>query len=218
METVRNIEVKTRTWADAINTIYTMLPADYFWRVRTDGLFEVKQLSLEPDHIFTLGFDIISINREVRTSGLQNRYLGYNVNVGEPGHFTTTRTNVLSTLEYGTKDALIREPRFTGLGSMNAFLDRKLEFNSEPQQPFSMVISSSALATRGFDIESIRPGDTFKINNYIDTNLRLITKVTYRFDTVEIFTEDIREFVARRIIELEKKIDSVSFDNSPTVF
>lgn len=217
MAVVRGYTARGQTWLKAIEGLYKLLPATWFFRIENDGLFVVKQVSTTADHIFTLGADIIDINDEIRTSSITNEYLGYNdPSSGTP--FVTRRANEVSILKYGHRTEIISDNRFNNKASMDAYLDRKLAISGDIVTPFSLTLSSKAFNSAGYPIEDIKVGDTFAINGFIDQEIRLITKVDYNFGTATIYSEDIKEFTNRRTNELKDRLDSVEYSNSPTTF
>jgi predicted secreted protein len=207
----------------AIKAVADMADANWYWRIRADNILYFAEIPATPTHYFIMGKDIskLEVNRNIRDT--RTNYLFYNgKDAGDGALIYRKYTRAGTSAKYGRRFELVKDSRFTTTASVDDLADKYLDTYENPLEIVTLEIIDSNLGG-GYDIESIKAGDTFKVLNISDTSglsgNMLITSVTYGIDYVKIVATDAYKYVER---ELEKQRQNQILnnfgDNMPTAY
>lgn len=186
-----------KTYREAMDILKKMAPIGTFYYVDGNGLVSFKTKSLTPDHKFIFGrhFNKIQIANSLEKT--RNFYLLWNYETGG-GKVYKHYEDEASVKKYGRRiypenDAGIDAEATADSVGANFIADSK-----DPEIKVVCSILDNNGNENGYDIESIKPGDTCSfygfannMNELFRDNM-LITKVDYQLDRVEITVEVIK--------------------------
>lgn len=201
------------TVMDAINKAKDLSLVNWYWYVGADNILYFKQSSLTADHILNIGKNITKIETTKTIKDLKNYviFIGgfYDpINaVGSAGWSPTEQLYITyfdqpSINLYGKKIHTIIDKTIISKKTADAQCNKYLLENKEPSVRSTIdIIDSNGDDNSGFDIESLKPGDTIQIiDQTVNTNSQSysfqgpgvfrIQTVQYNFDkaTIEIAT------------------------------
>jgi hypothetical protein len=199
-------EMYCNTYLEAIQLCAQLAPYTWFWRIEADGTFYFEEFPTTATHIFTVGRDIqnLRINRTIRT--LQNGILFSNKMSGDdPESIFHLKEDATSVSNYGRKVKFISDGRYRlSSGTYVNRATRELNLYKDPINVVTLTVLDNNFGA-GYDIESIKVGDTFRINNIVSnsaiTNNMLITNITYNYTDVTITATDTTSYVNRLLAE-----------------
>lgn len=174
-------------WLDALQNAFGTVGAGWFWHLDYRGQLILKTKPSEATHRFTIGKDIESIQSNKNAEKVINDIrVTYNAN-------TYTQNDAVSVARFGTRTKLISDDRILNLATAQQRATQEINDNKVEKIKASVVINSN------YDLESIKVGDTCKIQNMsknqttFNDNM-LIVSVAYNFDKVTIELEEQTKF------------------------
>jgi len=212
----RTLAVSTTEYLDAINAVAKMAGAGFYYFIDADNVFNFKAISTNPDHYFTFEKDIasISINRSIANT--------FNELLFAAGTTGYSNKDTASQIEYGRLVTANQDNRYTDANSINSFISSYLEVNKDPFVSLSLTIIDSNYNKKGYDIESIQVGQTFKIRNYDGNSeldsLNIITNLTYNDTYITVESQNIMEYLEREIFELKNSQSQINISDGPITY
>jgi hypothetical protein len=218
MGATRNYAFSSETYLSAIEQIMKTVNADWYWYIDSSDIFYFQQIATIPKHFFTFGKNITSIKQTKSILDMTNSVLFWNDN--SPS-ISKLYTDSLSASKYGRRVKKIKDSRFTNTTSADNYAQREIDVAKNPLNTIEIEIIDNNYSSFGYDIESIKPGDTFRILNVAAGSplysLNVITSITYNINSVKIVASDRQAFVARRLYELQRQADEMTYArNGPT--
>lgn len=170
---------------DAIEKARGLAPAGWWWRVGPDGLFEFKAKPSAATHAFVIGRELAEVRAPQTLEEIKNSLVLY----WGASETQLVAEDAASIADFGRRQEVVRDRDISNLATAEAFADSFLEENAWPRVAPSLVVES------GYDIFSIRPGDTCKVMNLrkgsgvVENNMQIV-RVSYTQDaaTLEIAT------------------------------
>lgn len=161
-----------KTYQEAIEDCKKYAPANWFWYVGEDNVFRLKQKAGTANHIFKLGSDILSIKVEKNIQSIYNVILawGYDIDGGTTIAYKEYKDD-LSVSLYGRRVYQTTLYNVKDEETMDNLGNSILEENKDPIIKITLEIADNNDNSKGYDIESINPGDTCKIANLIESDL-----------------------------------------------
>lgn len=211
-----NLKVYGESPLSAIIAAARMADVNWFFRVGADNIFYFNAIPTTPTHYFMFGKDIaeLKINRNIRDT--KNAVLFANgLGSGDPQSVLKLYSDSGSITSFGRRVSKQRDGRYRDSSSIDEAAGRELDAYSQPINVVTLRIVDSN-NTNGYDIESIKPGDTFKVlnisaNDALTSNM-LITTVTYNIDSVDIVATDTIQYVDRLLSDMGNKMTGENID------
>lgn len=210
------VEIVMNSPADIIEHCAKQADPDWFFRVGIDNLVYFQQISSTPDHLFTLGKDIISLNPKRSLRDVRNNFIITNgLASGDADALLKNYTDATSTTTYGRRFEKKRDGRFKATGNTaDEWGARNVGLFKDPINKVRARIVDSNIGG-GYDIESVNVGDTFKFRNLVDnpaiTGNMIITSKTYGIDFIDITADDTQTYVSRQLEERRKGNNILAF-------
>jgi len=230
------------TYQEVLQKIVEIAPYDWYLRIGADDKIYFKQKSATADHKLTLGKEISDYVPEKRIENIINTI--YLTGGGDPKLYKKYES-AGSITTYGIKSVKYVDEKITDTGTADKVASRILEnFDSPEIRVVIKVLDNSGENYRheqGYDIESLKVGDTVKIfnatskgDNYWDTAVwdtdawdyditnaaglvLQIVKLNYSPDYATIELSNKQPDLARRIEEINNAfIASRTADNPST--
>lgn len=209
------------TGLNAIKQAVDLADYDWFWRVGADNIFYFDSIPATATHLFTMGRDIASMSVDYSIRDLRNNLVFTNgLAVNDPEVIQSLYTDNTSGTTYGSRVEFKRDDRYkASTGSVAEYASKFLNTYKDPLSTLVLRIIDSNLGG-GYDIESIKVGDTCKILNVENiaslTDNMIITNINYAIDYIDITIIDAQKYIQRVVQETSKTIAEYAFsDNMP---
>lgn len=214
----RTLNFNNATCLDALKSVYKLTNTDWVWFIDVDRVIYLKQLASIPTHYFFVGKDVVSIKRTKDKTTVVNNLLFWN---GETsGSVARKYANQASIDSYGLLTTKIRDNRYSNTDSINSLGARTTTVNANPNVEVEIEILDSSGG--GYDLESIKVGDTCKILNIgtdtgLDSNM-VITSKQDKLDSCVLRISDKSTFVARELYDIKKVQEQVNYEDGPATY
>ncbi len=233
-------EFKTVSVLEAIDKIVEMCPANWYWYLNEDNEIHLHEFSDTADHTFYVGRDIGELKPHKRIENIKNVCYVTGKEVSGENLFRKYERSS-SITNYGRKVAWINDNRLTDSTTMQAFADSILDLQDEPEvRMIVSVVDNNNDEELGRDIESIDPGDTMNILNFLsqkgytlwgeaiwDTDVwgydisnvtvvnTNIIKIDYSPDEIKMEISSRLPTITRGVNELRRRLDLESTNANP---
>jgi hypothetical protein len=213
--------------SDLLNEIRNISPVGWYWYVGPSNALTFKQKSATADHTFIIGKHLTSINAYKTIRDLYNavRFIG-----GTPTgavQLYKKYEDTVSINRYGRREYVWIDQNVAVAATADAMANDFLTANSLPFVRATMTIldNNGDDQERGYDIESIKPGDTCKVldpdatagaQSYALNQVMLIQTVQYDGDTVTLELTKRAPWVAKRIQDIYRDMNGNVLVSTPT--
>lgn len=234
-------EFNTYTVKEALDKCVELSPNGWYFFVGSDDVVTFKEKNDTADHVFTLGKDVVSIIPEKSVENLTNRiyFTGGDDASGNVIFRKYERSGSIST--YGLYSKKIIDKRVTDTDTMEIMATAVLDREDTPETRTVLeILDNNNDHNRGYDIESINPGDTCKIIGYdeqptnlwdeaiwgvdkwdyditqVSSTVQQIMKVSYSPNSVILELSSRRPEITNRIEDIKRNLDRVSTNDNPS--
>lgn len=232
----------TNTGKECLDKIIELCPVGWFYRVDPDGYIYLSSKNTEADHEFMLGVHIEALETYRRVEDLVNRVLI--VGGGDPPLYRIYE-NTSSQNLYGLYVEKIVDQRVTVAATAQTMANRRLDGNKDPEirSTFTIVADDGPRPALGYNIESIKPGDTLKVKNIKTTqsspsywdiaewdvdvwdqvisltaaDIIQILSVSYAPDSIVIEASSRLPQVSKRIEDINRNLEVSQTVNNPSI-
>lgn len=238
--TTVSYEFNTYTVKECLDKCVELAPVGWFYFVDSSNTVTFKGKDATANHTFILGKDVVTIIPEKSAENMVNRiyFTGGDV-TGTPLYKKYERSGSIST--YGLHAEKYVDSRVTDETTMDIIAASILDRGDAPETRTTLVIrDNNGDDGRGYDIESIKPGDTCKVIGYSDqaTNLwdlavwdsdiwdyditqvsstvQQIMKVSYEPNKVILEISSKLPDISHRIEDIKRNLDAVYTNANPT--
>lgn len=231
------------TVKDALDKIIELTPYDWYWRIDPDGKIYLKQQSATADHKIYIGKHVSYMKPERSIEDVRN--VVYFVGGTPPGDPQLYRkyTRTASITAYGLREEVLTDSRVTLASTADTKAGRFLDAHESPDTRTTIRIldNNGQNSGIGYDIESIRPGDTISIENLktsqkqttlfdqaqwddsnwdfeinsISSDILNVINVTYNPFILEIEAARALPVVAKRIEDIDRNVNDLSTTDLP---
>jgi hypothetical protein len=212
---------QNKKYREALDSLSLLSPAGYFFYVDEYDTVHLKPKPTSPTHIFEFGKHFSSLKGNRSMESLRNVIIIWN---GE-----TDITQVYKSYQDGSSVARYgrRCERYidSGIGdeaSADAIADNFLTLMKEPEiRIYCTIFDNNNDNYKGYDIESIQPGDTCRFvgldNDKLDLveDNMLITEVLYYTDRVDLTIEASKNGFADWQEKTKREVDASIADGTP---
>jgi hypothetical protein len=224
-----NYTFNNSTVKDAIDKAKDMSLADWYWFVGVDNKLHFQESNVTVDHTLFIERDILKIDTYKTIRDLKNevRFIGGYTNPLDPTDTTQlykVYQDSASIALYGKRSHTIVDTKVIVETTANAQANKFLEEHKDPFVRSTIeVIDSNGDQTRGYDIESLKPGDTVQIIDprmpsdsqvYSFSQPFIIQTVTYEFDKATIELSVRPPWIA---LALQRQINALSQDQNSNI-
>jgi len=218
-----SVKFESDAYLDALNKVLSVCPANWFWKLNADNIFSLSSKPVVADHNFSRG----------AIENLQIDYSMENVRNGVLIWDNDTTYRYLADLDsqasYGRR--IIKE-NMPGADGTDAMDKKALSILGEQESPRSSILITIADNNEferfgdlsGYDIESIKPGQTCRLTGISDTagaflsKNMLIRRVTY-YPTSAILEVDVNRVNIDDLLDkFKKEVNQVEKDGIPTSY
>lgn len=231
------------TILEAINKCVELAPENWYWYLDYGtNLVHFHKKNELPDHTFSLEKDIIDAQFEKRIEDIVNTIYFTGGDIGGGVNLFKKYTNADSIEKYGIKSMKYTDQRVTVTNTADTICNSILETKSQPELRVKLeILDSNNEQGLGYDIESIKVGDTVAVRNitqqvglstwdyarwdesYWDYNIfnlssltMQVIKLTYKQDSVLIEASTLPTDVNKRIEDINRNLETLQTLNNPT--
>lgn len=232
------------TILEAIGKCVELAPENWYWYLDYGTNLVHFHLKNElPDHTFALEKDIIDAQFEKRIEDIVNTIYFTGGDTGGGVNLFKKYTNTESITKYGIKSMKYTDQRVTLTSTADTIANSILETKSQPELRVKLeILDSNNNQNMGYDIESIKVGDTVAVRNitqqvglstwdyarwdesYWDYNIynlssltMQVVKLTYKQDSVLLEASTIATDVNKRIEDINRNLEALQNANNPDV-
>lgn len=238
--TVVSYEFNTNTTKECLDKVIELAPNGWYYFVDAANVVNFKSKDVTANHTFVLGKDVISIIPEKSGENMINRiyFTGGDVS-GVPLYKKYERAGSIST--YGLHAEKYVDSRVTDVTTMDIIAASILDKSDTPETRTTLIIRDNGGDDgRGYDIESIKPGQTCKVIGYSDkaTNIwdnaiwdtdkwdyditqvtstvQQIMKVSYEPNKVTLEISSKLPDISHRIEDIKRNLINLQTNDNPT--
>lgn len=212
----------SRTYLEAINIIKDLSPSSlWYWYLDENNVFNFRSDAIT-EHTFYYGKHVTSLKIEKRIDTIVNFVLIYNRDTGSPIYRMYTDNNSVNL--YGTRTLKIQNKSIISTAIADKIGARIIDELKNPDVRVEMDIIDNNESSDGYDIESIRPGDTFKLRGVNDALANTIyddmqiTEVQYRLDGARIIAEPVKSGIIQSVVNINTKLDEIGSEGIGTTY
>jgi len=173
--TVVTYEMNTYTVKEALDKVNQLAPNGWYYSVGADNIVQFHSKDATANHTLVLGKDVQTIIPEKSLEGMVNKiyFTGAEITAtGENLYKKYTRSSSIS--NYGLYAKKLVDTRVSDETTMGIMATSILDRGDTPETRTTLVIrDNNNLDGRGYDIESIHPGQTIKLLGYTQQNTNL---------------------------------------------
>lgn len=232
------------TTLEAINKCVELAPKNWYWYLDYGtNLVHFHQKNEDPDHYFNLEKDIIDAKFEKRIEDIVNTIYFTGGDTGGGTNLFKKYVVQESINKYGIKAMKYSDQRVTLTNTADTIANAILEQKSYPELRVVLeILDSNNNQNMGYDIESIKVGDTIAVRNitqqvglstwdyarwdqsYWDYNIynlssltMQVVKLTYKENSVVLEASTIPTDVNKRIEDINRNLEVLQTLNNPTI-
>ena len=191
------------TYFEAIEKCRMAAPQNWHWILNANNEIEFKPISGSADHIFVLNKDIKSIRASKTADGVKNILLLWCANGGANPYKQYKNDTSIAT--YGRRVEKQIDSNVSDEMTMNNIGDSFINENKDPKIRIELEIADNNESDKGYNIESIEPGDTCKITGLDVDDIEfgenmIIKEVIYQLTSVRLIIETEKEFDMQKFV------------------
>jgi len=213
-----NYTFTLKSGLESLNVARKLSPADWYYYVDENNIFNFRNKPSQATHTFTYGKDIsrIVVNKNVRD--VVNRMVLWNGQTGG-ANLLRSYSDATSISDYGLRMEQRTDSRWGNAGTMDLQGNRFIAMRKDPNIRVILEIIDSNTNEKGYDIESINPGDTCKVLNLpatsstLDSNM-VISRVQYYLDRVVLDLEELRQTLSKKFTDVASEMKQFVYNSN----
>lgn len=176
--TIVSYTFNTNTIKECLDKIIELCPVGWYYRIDPDGYVYLSSRPTSADHSFTIGLDVEELETFRRGEDIVNRVLF--TGGGSPPLYIVEE-NTASQNSYGLYEIKMVDERVTVSATARTIASRIISQQKDPEiRSTFLIVDSQGPDSRGYDIESIKPGQTLRVKN-----LKTTTNLPTLWDVAE---------------------------------
>ena len=242
--TVVTYTFNVNTVKEALEKVIELAPEGWYYRIDPDGVVYFKLKSTTADHKLYIGKDIFYMKPEKTIDGLRNTlyFIGGNPAGGPQLYRKYIRSSSISS--WGLKEEKYTDQRVTLISTSDVKANKWLDEHEEPiiKTVLRVFDNNGEDSDKGYDIESIQPGDTISIENLkssqkalaywdqstwdsskwnyeisgLTSDILHVISTTYYPDYMELEVSKALPSVSKRIEDIQRNLDDSITATIPT--
>jgi hypothetical protein len=204
-----------KTYREALDIALSSCPSGYFYYIDAYGGFTLKTQNTVPTHTFVLEKNISNIHVGHSMENIRNVILFW-----DGASIYKKYEDAASIAQYGRRVQCITDTGIQDATSMDNIAAKYLLEHKDPDIKVVCIIPDNNLdftggLQKGYDIESIEPGDTCRFLGFNDAvafifrDNMLITEVQYSLGSVTITIENFKTDIVTQAKRLQDQIASI---------
>lgn len=212
------------TYREAFDTLKSLAPANWFWYVDENGIIHFRTKPTSATHTFIFGKHFEQVRVERSMEKIRNAVLFFAYQWDGSNDHYKLYTDDISISKYGRRLQKVKDSRIKATTDADKIAEKFIAEHKDPDIKVVVNILDNNESDKGYDIESINPGDTCDFKGF-DESLAdifkenmLITKVEYSLDKAIITIEPMKAGIVKRTEDINKRVDSIERENVPATY
>lgn len=186
-----------KTYRESMEILKRLAPVGTYYYIDSNGMVKFKPIPTTPTHKFIFGRHFNEINVQQNMEKVRNILLVWNGEVGGDEIYNHYE-NEDSARQYGRRVQTLNDYGVADTDAADLIGDKFLDENRQPEIKIRCTIIDNMSDDKGYDIETIEPGDTCSFYGFnvglsdIFRDNMIISKVVYFLDRVEIEVEAVK--------------------------
>jgi len=158
-----SITFKNESFLEALQRLAGFLPRGWYWYLDGDNVFHLDQTDFTNiSHVLWVGKEVSDVTFDLSYADIVNEvyFSGGETGTGELYRKKRIQSSVNN---YGVRAERISDGRVTSVDTAELKMDNLLAFSSYPIRIVEFTVEDGNLNRSGYDIESLRPGDSIQI-------------------------------------------------------
>lgn len=206
------------TCLEALDRLMLKAGDGWYWYVDADNVAWLKQKPSVPTHIFIYGKHIVNnfaFNKSIRQAFNEVSFWnGRQANDEDPISYYFKKTDNQDA--HWKRWTRVTDSRITNRTYAENLIEAYLDANHEENHGNSFIIVDNNYANgRGYDIESVDPGDTCMLLNVDDEQVfsdnMFITSVDFTMEVIRTNLEDLRTLTSRSLNDIRRKLNTQTY-------
>ncbi len=195
---------------NALESCRLIAPQNWFWFLDAENFFNFKEPSATADHTFLLIKDVARIQASKAADSIKNVLLLFDGGSNYKQYIDDT-----SVYQYGRRVKQITNNDIINVATMDNIGASFLAENKDPKVRIEIDIIDNNESGKGYDIESINPGDTCKITGIIPdgqifNDSMIIREVVWTIGKATLIVETESTFdINRFILSINKQVEEL---------
>jgi len=225
--TTQTYRFQSEQFLDSINVIRGLSPLNWYWHLGADGLMQFHAKPATATHTLVVGREINTIRPIKNMENVKNCYLFWNTIHSSEGKSIFKRyKDATSIASYDYHYAKAVDSRYEVESTVSAKATAFINSNKDPVVRAVITVIDNNSYDKGYDIESIVPGDTCKILNlsptaaqFFDDNMTIVA-VHYTDDLTraELEIETVPRQLASEHREAQKRLEGRTEQDMPPFY
>lgn len=203
----------TNTIKECVDKIIELCPVGWYWYVDPNNVMYLQPRNIFATHSFSLGLEVKSLRTFRRVEDLINRVLF--TGGGSPPLFRKYE-NTGSQTQYGLYEKKVVDQRVTVAATAATISNRLIDQFKDPEiRSRFVIIDNNGNNSRGYNIESIKPGQTLKIKN-LRSDVQAVSDWDVAEWDVDVWDQSLATSAADviQILSIDYKADNVTLEAS----
>lgn len=241
--TVVSYTFNTNTYREALDKVIQLAPIGWFWRVDPDGTLYFQEKDTQIQHQISTKKDVSYFAPENTLENTYNKVYFIGGDTGGGSNLFLTSEDAVSIEQYGQRTLKISDGRVTVQATGETLISRALEEKALPvRRTVTRIIDSNGTKNNGYDIESLRVGETILISELTGAvpdptiwddatwdsdvwdnlkqndprDIMQIVSLGYSPDEVEIEATSRLPEIAKRIEDINRNLEGRTFQTNPS--
>lgn len=221
--TTGTYKFEMKTYREAMDKIKSLAPTNWYYYINEVGMVYFKSKPTTTTHKFIFGKHFSSINVEYGIEKVRNVMLFWNKQTAGSIYKSYTDANSISL--YGRRVEKYFDSAITSTTESGLISTKFLAENKIPDAKVTCeIIDNNEDSNKGYDIESINPGDTcsfFGFDSFFSSILKenmMISKVVYYLDKVELTIENFPSGLVDLLVGIKRDTEDPYALASPTIY
>lgn len=213
----------TKSILYAIEKTMENAPSGWYWRVGADNIFRFQNKNSTPDILINFATQVSALEDAQLIDGLVNRvYFAYD---GAPPTAAKVYSDTTSSDRYGDWWFFKTDGRYSVTTQVDNVGNELINSRKNPVRRVSIVLPDSGGSRKsGYDIESIEPGMTLRINNLPEATAQVmpslfqVVAIDYSPDSARLELETYIDDLAREVAKKERADAQEATNDTPTTY
>lgn len=215
-----------KTIKEALDKTIELAPVNWFWYVGADNILHFREKPAVATHEFVFGRDFEELTVFKNMEKVVNNLIFWNgLQVLDDNYISQLYTDSDSIDEFGDRWQRLTDGRITVQGTANELGNAVISANKDEEIKTKVtIIDNNVDTTKGFDIESIEPGDTCKFTNLSEvtsstfSDNMLVTAVDYFPGFAKLEVEALDFAAARRVNQIRRELETQVYLDGPSSY
>lgn len=239
--TVVSYTFNTNTIKECLDKIIELCPLGWYYRIDPTGFVFLAPKSATAIHTFSVGTEIENLETFRRVENMVNRVLV--IGGGSPALFRKYE-NTSAQATYGLYELVYVDQRITVVATAAIIAQRIIDDRKDPEiRSTFVIVDNSGARGMGYDIESIKVGQTLRVRNLFTSGIQpslwdkarwdvdvwdqslaasaadviQILSIGYTPDSITVEASSRLPQVAKRIEDINRNLQTSQMVNNPTV-